>query len=464
MKKFLCLVFVLMLVVSSIAGCAKKSDTTTGTTSKEPTNTADVTSKEDDSKKEAEAVKEEVVLTIPHYNAGENVGAIFFLPQVERFNEKYAGQYKIIIEETPQDSYNEKMKQLAIQGKLPALVATADKQWFQQVAIPNKMYYDLSDWIESKPELKSVLIPESVEFNTVDDAVVSLPAAIVRPIGLYYNSTMLNLDQPIKSLTVDQFGDLLKKQDQKIAFMTSENAWTTSLFLTSIIAEQEGGLDMLKAGLINPVTDYTTDIWVKSFEKLQYFMQNYASSNTVGAAYADAANSFMSKSSAVIPNGSWMVGDFGSESSDKWSNGFDGEQATGDMYPGNVAIASFTGGYGWWIPSNLPENELQAALAFLEFVYSPAELEAFMLAEGGMAPQLTVSDTYKEEMKKNRLLNELNEAITTDTTFVPRSGDAMPTSVGEETFGKLLPKLIDGSLTPLEFGEALSSAAKEAVQ
>ena len=27
-----------------------------------------------------------VELTIPHYKAGENVGAVFFLPQVERFN------------------------------------------------------------------------------------------------------------------------------------------------------------------------------------------------------------------------------------------------------------------------------------------------------------------------------------------------------------------------------------------
>lgn len=461
MKKFLCLIFVLMLVVSSIAGCGKKNDTTTDTNSEESTSAKDTTTKAEDSEKE---VKEEVVLTIPHFRSGENVGAIFFLPQVERFNEKYAGQYKIIIEEIPQDSYNEKIKQLAQQGELPALVATADKQWFQQVAIPNKMYYDLSDWIESKSEVKSALIPESLEFTTVDGEVVSMPEAVVRPIGLYYNPTMLNLDQTVRSMTIDQFGEALKVQDQKIAFMTSENAWTSSLFLTAIIAEQEGGIDMLKAGLINPVTDYTTDIWVKSFEKLQYFLQNYASSNTVGAAYADAANSFMSKSAAVIPNGPWMVGDFASESSDKWSNGFDGEQAKGDMYPGNVAIASFTGAYGWWIPNELPEDQREAALAFLEFIYTPTELEAFMLAEGGSAPQVAVSDTYKEELKKNRLLFELNEAVTAETLFVPRSGEVMPPSVSDEAFGKLLPKLIDGSMTPLEFGEALSQIAQDSVE
>ena len=37
-----------------------------------------------------------VEVTIPSYKTGENAGAAFFVPQVERFNEKYAGKYKSI--------------------------------------------------------------------------------------------------------------------------------------------------------------------------------------------------------------------------------------------------------------------------------------------------------------------------------------------------------------------------------
>ena len=40
--------------------------------------------------------------------------------------------------------------------------------------------------------------------------------------------------------------------------------------------------------------------------KLQKMMQTNASANTVGAAYADAANAFMSKNASIICNGSWM--------------------------------------------------------------------------------------------------------------------------------------------------------------
>ena len=60
-----------------------------------------------------------VELKFPTYLAGENVGATFFLPQVKRFNEKYEGKYKITVEEVPQASYANKIKQLAQQKKLP---------------------------------------------------------------------------------------------------------------------------------------------------------------------------------------------------------------------------------------------------------------------------------------------------------------------------------------------------------
>jgi len=70
-----------------------------------------------------ETTNGEIVITIPHYKAGQNVGGKFFLPQVARFNEKYKVIYKLVIEEIPQDSYMGKIKQLAQQNKLPALIS-----------------------------------------------------------------------------------------------------------------------------------------------------------------------------------------------------------------------------------------------------------------------------------------------------------------------------------------------------
>ncbi len=403
--------------------------------------------------------KEEVVITIPHYKAGQNVGAKFFLPQVERFNKKYEGTYKLVIEEIPQDSYMTKIKQMAQQNKLPALIEGSDKKWFDEVIIRNGMFLDLSDWLKNNKAISDLVIQESLDYVTTPDGkVTAFPLTFVRPIGMYYNSTMVDFDKPVGEMTIDEFGEALG--DQKIAFMTAENAWTTSLFFTSIVVE-EGGADVLKAGVNDKITDYTTDLWVRSFTKLQYFLQNHASANTLGAAYADAANSFMSRNSAAIANGTWMVGDFAPSSSDKWSNGFTGDQVTACVYPGNMAIANNEGST-WWIPSNISEGEKDAALAFLGFIYSPAELEAFLLAEGGNAPRLEVSADYKKKLAENKLLSELDKAINADTVFTSFVLDVMPASVANEDWGRLLPKLMDGTYTPLQFGKELSRKAVNA--
>lgn len=74
------------------------------------------------------------------------------MPQVERFNEKYAGKYKINLESVPQDSiFNDRLKQLAQQNKLPVLVEGGDPDWVKNVVIPNGLAYDLTDWIDATP-------------------------------------------------------------------------------------------------------------------------------------------------------------------------------------------------------------------------------------------------------------------------------------------------------------------------
>ena len=97
-----------------------------------------------------------VEVTIPSYKTGENVGAVFFEPQVERFNEKYAGQYKINLENVPQDGFNDRLKQLAQQNKLPVLVQGGDPDWIKNVVIPNGIAYDLTAWIDATPAVKDL--------------------------------------------------------------------------------------------------------------------------------------------------------------------------------------------------------------------------------------------------------------------------------------------------------------------
>ena len=404
----------------------------------------------------------EIVVTLPHYKTGENVGAKFFEPQVARFNEKYDGQYEIVIEEITQEMYADKMKQLTQQKKLPFLVEQYDTDWMTNVIVPNGLYYDLTEFLAEHPEVDSLIPDYDREFNTREHGYVSLNYNVVRPIGLYYNADMVALEKaPGAYADWAEFEAALG--ENKLAHMTGENAWTSVLVLSAMIAQEEGGVELLNAHTVDKLADFSHPAIVNAVAKFQAHMQKFASANTVGAIYADAANTFMSKNAAVIANGSWMVGDF-AEDGGKWSNGFDGTTVKAGMFPGNVGIASTTGGYGWFIPATTKGDELEVAKAFLAFMMSKEELEYYMLAEGGSHQGFEPSEEFLAKRAADSvLLDEYCSAVNAETVMIPNLSDCMPNSVAASTFGTLLPKLIDGSYTAEQFCEQLTKAAAEAL-
>lgn len=408
-----------------------------------------------------------VEVTFPTFLSGENVGAIFFGPQIERFNTKYEGQYKINIEEVPQAAYAEKIKQLALQQQLPVMVHSPgsggiDLQWFHQVVIANDLAHDLTAFAEANPEVSGSWLDASVDYSTFDGKLLVKPSAVIRPIGLYYNQTMFDPETDISQMTPEEFMQALVDTDQKVALMTGENAWTSSLFLSAFIANQEDGANFLSENADDKLYDYSDERIVKGIEQLQKFYNESAASNSLGAAYAEAANAFMSKEAAVIANGSWMAGDFSEESQDKWSNDFTGDDVKATLYPGNVAIANERMFGEFWISANASDEEKALAEAFFAFRDSQEEIEAFILAEGGVAPKIEYSEDFLEAQKENRILNELSSAINDETVYSDNILSVMPASVADSEFGKLLPKLFDGTLTPEEFTAELTRKAEEA--
>ena len=408
-----------------------------------------------------------VEIKFPTYLAGENVGAKFFLPEVERFNEKYEGKYKITVEEVPQASYADKIKQLAQQNKLPVLVHAPgsggiDTQWFKQVILANDMAYDLSDFAKENPDVAANWVDGSVDFCTVDGKLICKPLSVIKPVGLFYNSSMYTSDKDIKDMSMDEFMESLG--DNKIAFQTAENGWTSALLLAALIGNEEGGADLLNNNTDEKLYDYTAEPFVNGVAKLQTLLENNASSNTIGAAYADAANAFMSKNASIICNGSWMSTEFDAGSSDKCSNDFNGDDVKATIYPGNIALTNERNYGEFWVSNNATDEEKEAAEAFLAFRDSQEEIEALILAEGGTAPKLTYTDDFKNKLKENRILSELSESMDENTKYVAPLGDIFPASVADTEFGKLLPKLADGTLTPEEFCQELTKKAEEAKQ
>jgi raffinose/stachyose/melibiose transport system substrate-binding protein len=403
----------------------------------------------------------EIEVTIPHYKTGQNVGAVFFLPQIERFNKRYAGTYKIVIEEIVQDMYNEKMMQLGQQKKLPVLLeGGGNMEWYKDFVIPNNLFVDLKSWLDAHPDVKNRLLPENITYNTTKDGkIFSVGYPVVRPIGIYYNTTLYQPSKPFAQTNWDAV--LAELGSNKIALMTGENAFTTQLVLSSLIAAQPGGKELLQAGFVDKITDFNQKPLIDAIAKLQSIFQNRASSNAVGAVYADAANSFMSKNAALIANGSWMMGDFDASNSDKWSNGFNGADVHGSVFPGNIAVGGMGIGYSWWISSGATDDEKELAFAFLEFILSPEELEQYMLIEGGTTPRMELSADFLAKRAENRLMEEYIGAVNADTILCPTWEEAVLPSIAASDFPRLLPLLATGRMTAEEFCKELTEKAAE---
>ena len=448
MKKIIALLLVLVMALSIVA-CANQEETK-DTTPQTQNNTPGT---------------ELTTITIPSYMVGENAGAVYFEPAVERFNEKYAGTYKVVLEEITEADYFSQLSLLAQTGNLPVLVCGAPSttaDFVNTVLVPQNLYYPMNAFLEAHPEIANLCLDSSVNYSTLDNGdILGVPLVHVPTVGLFYNEALYTPSKGIGEMSVDEFVN--EVSGNKFAFQTVDNAWTSMLWLSALIANEEGGAELLAEYDGKTLYDYNQTCIINAVTKLQQMWGDYAADNSLGAAYADAANAFMSNNAAVICNGPWMNGDFNAETgSGNWSNGFDGSTVHGDVYPGNVALAN-TAAYGRWIVTNnyKSEAELNCALTFIEFLYSQEELEAFMLIEGGQCPNMTYSENFLNQLSGSALLSEQSAAVNPETKIVPNVATIMPASVAEQVFAAELVNLVNGVITPEQFCNNLTVAAED---
>lgn len=395
---------------------------------------------------------------------GENVGAMYFEPAVARFNEKYAGTYKIVLEQVSEDDYFQQMSMLAQAGKLPLLICGAPggaADFVNTVLVPQKLYYPMNDFLNSHSEIKDLCLDSSVSFSTLENGdIVGVPAVYVPTVGLFYNEDQFKPSKDIGSMTMDEFLNELARKSSLSRPLTTHGPPCSSSPPSSPM--KKAGAELLAEYDGKFLYDYNQPRIINAVKKLQSIWATNAASNSLGAAYADAANAFLSNNAAVICNGPWMNSEFGTDKASGWSNNFDGAKVHGAAYPGNVALAN-TAAYGRWIVTNnyKSEEELNCALAFIEFLYSQEELEAFMLIEGGQCPKMNYTEEFKTQLSANVLLAEQSAAINADTTIVPNVATIMPASVGNQVFAADLIQLVNGTMTAEEFCNDLSVKAEE---
>ncbi|PYG88247.1 raffinose/stachyose/melibiose transport system substrate-binding protein [Ruminiclostridium sufflavum DSM 19573] len=347
--------------------------------------------------------KEPITLKFPTYLCGTNVGAAPFKVILENFNKQYGDEITVKVEEIPSDdAYKDKIKVLMSSGDLPDVIN--GKQGLFDLAVKGGFALDFTPYMDADPEWKASVTEAALKANSRDGKMYSVTET-ADVVGYFYNKEMFQKAGITPAKTWDEWFsncDKLKAAGfTPLALMTGENSWTTNLILASLIGTNgEAGNTFMNT--LHP-KNYNTPEVIDSLTKMQKMLQDYTTSDAVGAKYNDAANNFLSEKAAIIANGSWMIGDF--SNTEKAAAGFDKKVGCA-AYPESGIVTAYR--EGWMVTSD-DDAHKEAAVKFVKaLTEDAAQLQNLELSSViPLSPTVNISDEFKE---KNPILAELINA------------------------------------------------------
>ena len=444
MKKALALMLAALMVLAMFAGCSQKpaEPSTPSTPSKTPAETP------------AETPKEEYVIHYPTHQIGANSSAPANAEMVRTFNEKYAGTYKIEVEEVPGDqNYQDKMKTLLASDALPDFVYGSG---LTDLINARGLAMDLTPVLDADPEWKALFPQTVLDYNSRDGKVLALPNE-GQLVGYYYNTELYakaGIEGPAK--TWDEFFEICKKLKDAgitpISMQTGDNAFVSQLWLSEMIATHS---DEGRAFMTSPTKteNYEQACFIDSLKMLQrIWTEGYTTKDSIGGMYENAANNFISGNTAMIANGTWMVGSF----TDPAMGGSEEFLAKVDiaLYPGDVYVANPFEGF---LVCAQTEEGKEAGVTMLKH-WTSAETMASNLKVAGLVPSGSI-EIPQEVIDSNRLLGKMLELSNAEGAQQNYSLTNRMFPGVSDTWAQQLTLFADGGTTAEDFAKVLTESA-----
>ena len=466
----------------------------------------------------SESTGDEIVINYPTFQVGTNTAAPVVAELVNRFNEEYAGQYRIEIEEVPGDAnYAERIQVQISSGQLPPVVYGGGYALLD-LALEADLVVDLTDVVNADPEWAAMYDNDAWQAANCRDGKIYASSSEGQLPPVVYGGGYALLDLALEADLVVDLTDVVNA-DPEWAAMYDNDAWQAAncrdgkiyasssegqligYFYNKELFDQVGiqpattweeffdNCDKLLAAGITPLamdtadgawvsmllmgamvatsgdeglefmntkypTDYNIAPVVDAVTEMQKWYQNYTTLDAVGGAYENAANNFFSGNVAMICNGPWMIGDFSDTS--KTPEGFDQ----------NVGVATYPGGFvydapieGMFVTKQDDPALEEAAIAMVKFFTSP-EAQTLALEMQGMVPaaaSVEITDTATTNFPLlGEFLNMASECTVRSNTF---TGNMVPGL--QDLFSAELPNLANGTYTPEQFCQILTDFATE---
>lgn len=397
----------------------------------------------------------EVVINYPTFQVGVNTSAPVVAQLVEEFNEEYKGKYRIEIEEIPGDAnYLEKMKVMISGGELPPVVYGGGEKLLD-LALAKDLVVDLTPYVEADPEWKANYSEEALAVDSRDGKIYASSNEL-QLIGYFYNKELFDQVGIKPAETWDEFfsncDKLLAAGITPLSMDTGDGAWCTQLLMGAMIATSgDEGLEFMKT---SEPDNYSVQPVIDAAATIQEMFQKYTTKDAVGGVYENAANNFFSENTAMIANGTWMIGDFSDTTK------------TAESFDQKVGVAAFPGPYVYYAPlegmfvtkQDDPALE-EASVEMVKFFTSKYAQQLGLETQGMLpaSPEVAVTDAAKEKFPLLAEFLEMSQSI--DTRSNNFTGN-MYSNV-KDVVSQQMPALATGDITPEQFCQALTDAAQK---
>lgn len=401
-----------------------------------------------------------LVIKWPHYQVGNVVAAGWRADTIKAFNQKFKGKYQMVLEEIGSDQlYKEKLKVLNAADELPPLLEAGKDPALCEIMIKQGRLADLKPYLDADPKWKSTFFPDSIEYNTYDGKILTLPMPYTNYIGMFYNKELF-AKAGIKEFpkTWDDFFTVCEKLKAKgitpLAMTTAENAWCSNLILTAMIAGdvENGGTAWMKS--YYPTDFETNKAFISAVAKLQKLFK-YATPDSIGAPYATASNNFCSGRAAIIANGPWMIDTFKDPKSAP--EGFVNKVGYA-LYPGNVGISNVKL-HTWAISSKAPKEVRDACAEYLKLTTTGKYVVDFMVQLGYSSPYVPIPASILK--KQPQLTQDALKLGGNVKIITPAFADVWDGLTANEASAKEMPLLAMGQITPEEYAKRMTAYAKK---
>ena len=386
-----------------------------------------------------------IVLTFPSIWVGADSKAEAFGKMINDFNEEYAGEIEIKVEEqTDYDAYRDKIRTQISTGTPPDIFTVESFADLELFAESGKLM-DMTNFL-SGSDMADRFLEGLIDRGKVDGINYGMPYENAY-IPIMYNMELLEKAGVSKiPQTYDELWDAAEKLHANgifpISQMTNNNAWTSMLWYSYILASV-GGADVYQKGLDDPAFAQAAEILKKMFD--------FTSPDAIGADATVVNGHFFNERSAIYTNGTWILGRIKSEGVEGL---YDNLRVGGSYSENGKNGGAFINVVQAYLVAGAqadPKRE-EAVQKFFEFITREDEIIELYNSSGS---------TFSVQVDVSMISNELQREIITMGSEAPFTighfQGSMPTAVAN-AFPAALEALVLGDVDAQGFVDLLKAA------